>query len=76
MDDHDDGLRPRELDARPPGPEATTEDWYRRALAYSKIEYRGKAWDALQNALALDPDHGPSLKLLNLLDRKGLEAVL
>lgn len=57
----------RELDARPPGPEAVSEDWYRYALEYGKIEYRGKARGALRNALALDPDHGPSLKLLGRL---------
>jgi cytochrome c-type biogenesis protein CcmH/NrfG len=57
----------RELDARPPGLEATPEDWYGRALAYSKIEDRREALEALQEALALDPDHGPSLKLLGRL---------
>ncbi len=57
----------RELDAHPLGQEATSENWYGRALAYSNIEYRREALDALYQALTCDPDHAPSLKLLGRL---------
>jgi hypothetical protein len=57
----------RELEDVKPDADASAEDWYRRALAYHKIEYRREALESLQQALARDPDHGPSLKLLGRL---------
>jgi len=49
------------------GTPATAEQWYQRALAFRKIEYRRDAISSLQSALALDPDHIQTLKLLSRL---------
>ncbi len=68
----------RELAAYGLGKDATAEDWYQRALAFSKIEYRREALQAIQEALTLDPEHVPALKLLGrlCLDSNRLEEAL
>jgi cytochrome c-type biogenesis protein CcmH/NrfG len=70
--------RGRELEAEQLKADATAEDWYGRALAFSKIEYRRKALQAVQAALALDSEHVPTLKLLGrlCLDSNRLEEAL
>lgn len=56
--------RARELNMADPGSEANAEAWYERGLAISKIEYGQVAITMLREALARDPNHVPSLKLL------------
>jgi tetratricopeptide (TPR) repeat protein len=46
---------------------STAEQWFQRALAFRKIEYRRDAISSLQSALAIDPDHIQALKLLSRL---------
>jgi len=68
----------REIEAERLKPDASAEDWYGRALAFSKIEYRREALQAVQAALDLDSEHVPALKLLGrlCLDSNRLEEAL
>ncbi|TAJ30686.1 MAG: DUF115 domain-containing protein [Nitrospirae bacterium] len=59
--------RAQELKALPLLADATADDWYQRALAYSKIEDRREALQSVEEALTRDPDHVPALKLLTRL---------
>lgn len=54
----------RALEAGPLAPQASAEDWYQRAVAYKKIDYRKEALSAAREALSRDPHHIPALKLL------------
>ena len=53
----------RQLDADPLTDTAPAGDWYRRALAYSKIECREEAYRACAAALVRQPGHLPALML-------------
>jgi tetratricopeptide (TPR) repeat protein len=56
--------RARNLSSAPLASTATAEDWYQRARAFVKIAEGREALQAVQEALARNPDHAPALALL------------
>lgn len=68
----------RRLELHPLGQTARAEDWYQRALAFQKIDYRRDAIQCAQEALEPDPKHGQALTLLTrlYLDQNRVEEAL
>ncbi|MCA9115687.1 MAG: tetratricopeptide repeat protein [Planctomycetaceae bacterium] len=55
------------------GETATADDWYRVAYARYRAGDREQSWDAVRQALDLQPDHINSLALAEMLRRESLQ---